>query len=99
VRQADLNSEPRIRVAVAESTRMSNQLIVGALRRIRSNLEVHALPSDSLAALEEIRIHRPEVALISAQLQDGPLSGFKVLHQISNLETKTPTVMLLDSTD
>jgi two-component system nitrate/nitrite response regulator NarL len=88
-----------IRVGVADATRMNSQLVVGALKRCHSNFEVHALTSNSSDAFRELQNCRPDVAVISAQLEDGPLTGFKVLHQLRTSEAKTPTVMLLDSTE
>jgi two-component system, NarL family, nitrate/nitrite response regulator NarL len=88
-----------IRVAVADATRMNSHLVVGALKRCHSNFDVQALPSNSSAAFDELQNCRPDVAVISAQLEDGPLSGFRLLQQLRASESKTPTVMLLDSTD
>jgi DNA-binding NarL/FixJ family response regulator len=78
---------------------MNSQLVVGALRRCHSNFEVRALSSNSSIAVQELEEYQPDVAVISAQLEDGPLTGFKVLHQLRASESKTPAVMLLDSTD
>ena len=88
-----------IRVAVADATRMNSHLVVGALKRCNSNFEVQALSSNSSDAFDELQSTRPDVAVISARLEDGPLSGFKILHQLRASESKTPTVMLLDSTE
>jgi two-component system, NarL family, nitrate/nitrite response regulator NarL len=88
-----------IRVAVADATRMNSQLIVGALKRCHSSFDVHALTSNSSVAFRELQHQRPDVAVISARLEDGPLTGFKILHQLRASESKTPTVMLLDSTE
>ena len=93
------SSPQSIRVAVADATRMNSQLIVGALKRCHSNFEVRALTSNSSVAFHELQDCRPDVVVISAQLEDGPLTGFKVLHQLRASESKTPTVMLLDSTE
>lgn len=86
-----------IRVAVVDATRMNSQLVVGALKRSHSNLEALALTSNSLNALQELQESRPDVAVISARLEDGPLTGFKLLHDLRASQIKTPTVMLLDS--
>ena len=88
-----------IRVAVADATPMNSQLIVGALKRCHSNFDVQALTSNSLVAFGELQNYRPDVAVISARLEDGPLTGFKILHQLRASELKAPTVMLLDSTE
>jgi DNA-binding NarL/FixJ family response regulator len=88
-----------IRVAVADATRMNSQLTAAALKRSRNNLEVQTLPSNSSAALRELQDAPPDVALISARLEDGPLTGFKILHELRASESKIPAVMLLDSTE
>ena len=94
------SSSQSIRVAVADATRMNSQLIVGALKRCHSNFEVRALASNSLRRLSRTaQDYQPDVVVISAQLEDGPLTGFKFLHQLRASESKTPTVMLLDSTE
>jgi two-component system, NarL family, nitrate/nitrite response regulator NarL len=89
-------SEQCIRVVVADATPMNSQLIVGALKRSRSNFDVHALTGNSSTTFRELQNYRPDVAVISAQLQDGPLTGFNVLHQLRASQYKTPAVMLLD---
>jgi two-component system nitrate/nitrite response regulator NarL len=88
-----------IRVAVADATRMNSQLIVGALKRCHSNFDVHALTSNSSVAFRELQDYQPDVAVISARLEDGPLTGFRILQQLRASESKIPSVMLLDSTD
>ena len=88
-----------IRVAVADATRMNSELTVGALKRCHSNFDVQALTSNSLMAFSELQDARPDVAVISARLEDGPLTGFNILHQLRASELKTPTVMLLDCTE
>jgi two-component system, NarL family, nitrate/nitrite response regulator NarL len=88
-----------IRVAVVDANRMNVQLTVAALKRSRNNLDVHALPSDSSSALRELQDLKPDVAVISARLEDGPLTGFKILHELRASESKIPAVMLLDSTE
>jgi len=86
-----------IRVAVADATRMNGELTVTALKRACSNFNVQTLTSNSLIALCELRASQPDVAVISARLEDGPLTGFRVLHGIRTVESKIPSVMLLDS--
>lgn len=86
-----------VRVFVADSTLMSSQLIAGALKRCRNKFDVCALTSNSTEAFRELEMYRPDVAVISAELQDGCFSGFKVLHQLRTLKSKIPAVMLLDS--
>ena len=76
---------------------MGGQLVAGALKRCRHKFEVVAFPSTSSDAIRELRASDPQVAIISAQLQDGPLTGFKVLHELRVSQMRTAAVMLLDS--
>ena len=86
-----------IRVAVADATVMHSELTVAALQRSRSNLDVRPLSCNSSLASQELLESKPDVAVISARLEDGPLTGFKVLHELRATECRVPTVMLLDS--
>jgi DNA-binding NarL/FixJ family response regulator len=88
-----------IRVAIADATRLHSQLIVAALKRCHSNFEVRALTSNSTFAIRELETEQPDVAVISAKMEDGPLTGFRVLHRLLDSESKLPAVMLLDSTE
>jgi two-component system, NarL family, nitrate/nitrite response regulator NarL len=78
---------------------MGGQLVAAALKRCRHNFEVVAFPSTSSDAIRELKASNPQVALISAQLQDGPLTGFKVLHELRVSQMRTAAVMLLDTLD
>ncbi len=88
-----------IRVAVADATRMASELMVTALKHARSNFDVQTLTSNSLIALRELRASQADVAVISVRLEDGPLTGFRVLHGLRAVGCKIPSVMLLDSSE
>jgi two-component system, NarL family, nitrate/nitrite response regulator NarL len=87
-----------IRVAIADATRMNGQLIVGALKRT-TKFEVEALASNSPGAIRDLQDFRPDVAVISARLEDGPLTGFRILQELRAGESRTPVVMMLDATE
>jgi DNA-binding NarL/FixJ family response regulator len=78
---------------------MNSELMVTALKRCRCSFEVQTLTSSSLIAFHELQESRPDVAIISARLEDGPLKGFRVLHELRAVGCKTSSVMLLDSTE
>ena len=88
-----------IRVAVADATRMNSELMVTALKRSRSNFDVQTLTSNSLIAFRELQDSHPDVAIISARLEDGPLTGFRILHELRAVESRISSVLLLDSTE
>jgi DNA-binding NarL/FixJ family response regulator len=50
-------------------------------------------------APDKLRASQPDVVVISARLEDGPLTGFRILHGLRAVESKIPSVMLLDSTE
>jgi two-component system nitrate/nitrite response regulator NarL len=90
-------SGERIRVFVAESSRLSSQLMEAVLQRHRRKFEVRAVSSGSTETFRELETNEPQVAIISAELQDGPLAGFQVLHKLRDSQSKTSTIMLLNS--
>ena len=87
----------RVRVCVGDATRMGSELIATALQRTRNNFDVSALAGNSSEIFHELQNSPPHVAVISANLEDGRLAGFKVLHQLRASNLKTPAVVLLDS--
>lgn len=94
--EAASSSGERIRVVVADSSRMVSQLIEAALKRCRQKFEVHAFAGGSNETLRELEKIQPQVAVISSGLQDGLLTGFKVLQQLRDSASRTSTVMLLE---
>jgi DNA-binding NarL/FixJ family response regulator len=87
----------RISVLIAETTLLGSQLICGALKRCGNKFQVHALAGDSSDALRAVQKYAPDVALISAGLHDGPMSGLKVLHEMRSSPIKTSPVVLVDT--
>jgi DNA-binding NarL/FixJ family response regulator len=51
----------------------------------------------STHALALLREHEPDIAIISAQLEDGPLEGYHVLRELRCLRSKTRAIILLGS--
>jgi two-component system nitrate/nitrite response regulator NarL len=92
-----MSGDERIRVLVAEASPMNGQLIAGALMRCRQQFEVVASTSSSAEAIRKLENSPADVALISSEMQDGPLTGFRVLHQLRSSHSKTTAIMLLDS--
>ena len=86
-----------IRVFVAESSRMASEMIEAALSRNRQRFEVHALSTGSSEVLREMEKSKPDVTILSSNLEDGNLTGFKALYQLREAGSTIPVVMLLDS--
>lgn len=89
----------RLRVCVADATRLDSELIAAALNRSRNRFDVRPLIGTASEVCAVIENTRPHVVIISAKLADGPLAGFKILHHFRASKLKTPTVILLDSAE
>ena len=85
-----------IRLMVADQNPMNCHLLAGAVRRCR-RIEVVARATTSEQVLAEAKTSRPAVALIGANLQDGPLTGFEVVRKLHNLHPELRIVLLLES--
>jgi DNA-binding NarL/FixJ family response regulator len=86
-----------IRCLVADTSRMTSQLMAAALRRSRNPKIEVALPTEFSSAdtTKEILSSRPEVALVSASLVDGPFAGYSVLRSLGS-DVATRVVLLLE---
>ena len=70
-----------------------------ALRRSHYHFNVVASAVDSAGILNAANEFDLHLAVISANLQDGPLMGFKVLRELRASHPKTRVVILLDSSE
>ncbi len=93
------SSPSGITVLIADSSRMGCQLLAAALKRSPQHINVVASAVNSTETLNAAKKHASQVALISANLQDGSLIGFKVLRELRAAHLKTRVIMLLDSPD
>ena len=87
------------RVLVSDSTRMGCQLLAEALRRSQSRFVVSACAVNSKEILKALTEQKPDVALIAAQLQDGPLAGFTVLRQAHASSPTTRCILLVETSE
>ena len=86
----------RIRVVVFESSRMAGELLSHALERSGYGLQV-VCKAESFADGEQSALAEADVALISANLRDGPLAGFTVLRELIKTYSRMRCILLLDS--
>lgn len=84
-----------IRVLVADTTLMACGLISAGLKK-HSQFEVRGFAPSADELLRLMEHVRPEVALISATLQDGSLSGLAVVSQIHDEYPETRVIVLID---
>ncbi|HEY0704940.1 MAG TPA: response regulator transcription factor [Candidatus Acidoferrales bacterium] len=86
-----------VNVIIAEASEMYCQLVQSAFRPRRYRVGVLATAVKSVHAIKLLKERQPDVAIISAQLHDGPLAGFGVLRELRALQSRTRAVMLLSS--
>jgi DNA-binding NarL/FixJ family response regulator len=87
-----------IRVVVADATLMACGLVSAGLKR-QSQFEVVGFAASVDELLRLVEHARPEVAIISATLQDGPLSGLAVASQIHGKYPETRLIVLIDGSE
>ena len=78
---------------------MASQLISTALKRCGNKFQVHALTGESGDALRALREYHPDVALISAELQNGSMAGLNVLNEVRVSHMKVASVMLINANE
>ncbi|MGC2163409.1 MAG: response regulator transcription factor [Silvibacterium sp.] len=87
------------RVLISDKTPLGCQLLARTLvgHIEHANADAHATSSaDILKVAQECQ---PEVALISATLEDGPLAGFKTLPALQSMLPQCAVVVILDEID
>jgi two-component system nitrate/nitrite response regulator NarL len=88
--------EDRVRVLVADNTRIHTQLLADALARDRG-LDVSSADSDSSGVIAAAAAHKTEVLLISSNLDEESQRVFEVLRELRASYPHIRAVMLLDS--
>ena len=95
-------SEPRkgkITLHITERAPMSCALLKEVLSKPRFMIRVVGSAVDSQGTLEAVKQTNPDVALISAVLQEGVRSGLEILRQLRSLYPGTRSILLLDYPD
>jgi len=95
VRAVSLASSPRsICVLVADSTPLTGHLIADALKKDRGLTITNAEANSVIVVATTLK---PDVAIVSEQLQGKPGKGFEVLRELRVAVPSTRTVMLFDT--
>ena len=94
--QTGRSQEQRIRVLVADGTRIHTELLASALR-CNPALEVFSHVSDSAGLIETALNNRVDIAVIASRLADEPLGGVEALRKIRLVRPKIRGIILLDS--
>ena len=88
--------DEKIRVMVADNTRIHTQLLADALKRDHA-LDVISADSDSRGLIAAAAAHKVDVLLISSNLDEEPLRAFEILKELRGSHPQIRPVMLLDS--
>ena len=88
-----------VNVLIAEANEMNCQLVEAAFRPRRNRVTVVARAVASSHALTLVKEVQPDIVVVSAELQDGPLEGFRVLRELRELQSRTRAILLLGSRD
>ena len=88
--------DERIRVLVADNTRIHTQLLADALKRDHG-LDVISADCDSHGLIAAAAAHKSDVLLISSNLDEEPHRAFEVLRELRASYPQIRAVVLLDS--
>jgi two-component system nitrate/nitrite response regulator NarL len=85
-----------IRVLIANASRMECELMGDAIGR-NGRLQVVDCSTSYSGVLSAIQTSGPDVAVISARLEDGEFAGFKLLRDLRLLHPELRTIIVIDA--
>ena len=94
-----LHEKDRTTVLVSEASKMHCDLLSLAFDTVRQRIQVVASASNTAEILALLPAHRPQVAIISANLEDGPLAGIEILPEVRRINPDTRILVLIESSD
>jgi two-component system, NarL family, nitrate/nitrite response regulator NarL len=86
---------PQITVLISDSNKMHCDLLQRAFWSARNRFQVVAYASSTSDVINALRQHRPEVAVISSDLQDGPMSGLRIVPEIRRNHPQTKILVVM----
>jgi DNA-binding NarL/FixJ family response regulator len=90
------SNAPVVRVCLIEASYLNCQLVERVFLSKRNHVAVIGSATNQSEAVTLIRDKQPDVAVISAQLQDGALEGYRVLRELRGACSRTRGVMLMN---
>lgn len=78
---------------------MSADLIAGGLTRGRRDISIVGVSNSSAETIRQLESNQPDIALINAHLDDGPLTGYHVLQRLQLICQKTAAIMIIPASD
>jgi two-component system nitrate/nitrite response regulator NarL len=92
-------SRTQISVLISEPTKMHCDLLCKAFRAVRSRFQLVASSVNAGEILAALQEHRPQVAVISSDLEDGAITGVHLLSVIRRDYPDTRTILVMGSPD
>jgi two-component system nitrate/nitrite response regulator NarL len=92
-------SNGRVSVLIADADLMSAHLLAVELARGRQDINVVGVSNDSAEAIRELEKCQPDIALINTHLQDGQMTGYRVLQSLPMTCPKTAAIMMIPVCD
>ena len=86
----------RISVLVVTADNMTSELLRNSFASGRKGFTVETITGSSQKIIGGLAAYKPDVALISEELQDGPQAGVKVLQKLQDFH-HIPSIMLLQN--
>lgn len=84
-------------VLISDSTRMHCDLLQKAFYPVRQRFQVVASATSAAEVLTLLQQNRPQVAVVSSDLQDGPQSGLRILPEIQKAHPATVILVVMAS--
>lgn len=91
------NKRSQTTVLISEPNKMYCDLLKKAFYVVRNRFQVVASASTTAEILAGIEETRPQVAIVSANLQDGALTGIQLLPEIRRINSETRTLVALEA--
>jgi DNA-binding NarL/FixJ family response regulator len=95
VKQNGNTQSQSISLVVADRDQMYCELLSSALRRFKTFKILKCVISvdEGLKAIQHLK---PDIVLMNSHLSDGPLSGFRILKQLTSYNGRSRVVMIMD---
>ena len=89
----------RTTVVISEASKMHCDVLGKAFEAVQERFDVVASASTTAEVLTVVQEHRPQVAIISDNLEDGSLAGMRVLPEIRKINPETRILVAMTTTD
>jgi DNA-binding NarL/FixJ family response regulator len=95
----NLPDTDRTSVLISEASKMYCDLLNMAFSAVRERFNVVASASSAAEILSAVQEQRPQVAVISDQLEDGPLAGLRIVPEVRRINPDTRILLAMGSRD